>query len=49
MMKKAYVALILVHLFAVALLAQEKKKPFEFSGYITSMQSAMFDTLFPKQ
>ena len=26
-------------------IAQEKEKPFEINGYVTSMQSAMFDSL----
>lgn len=44
-MKKTYSIILLFALFNPVLLSQEKKKHFELNGYVTTLGSAMFDTL----
>jgi hypothetical protein len=44
-MKKLVTAFILFQILAHSLFSQEKPKAFELNGYITTMESAMFDTL----
>ena len=44
-MKKYLVAAIILILHAHALLSQDKKISISFSGYLTTMQSVMFDSL----
>lgn len=45
MICRLILTLAAVLLFLLPVPAQEKQKPFELNGYITNMQSAMFDTL----
>lgn len=44
-MKKGFICLLVLSSAMSALSAQEKEKSFSLTGYLTSMQSAMFDTL----
>ncbi|MCU0462878.1 MAG: hypothetical protein MUF36_12850, partial [Bacteroidales bacterium] len=44
-MKKKAAVLSFFLLFSTILFPQEKKKPVELNGYVTTMESAMFDTL----
>ncbi len=45
MNKLLHISVILVSLNSVLLSQEERKKPFELNGYLTTLQSAMFDTL----
>lgn len=44
-MKKIISIIFISAFFILSLYSQEKQKPFEVGGYLTMMQSAMFDTL----
>ncbi|MCX6334823.1 MAG: hypothetical protein NT092_11065 [Bacteroidia bacterium] len=44
-MKQLFTLVLFISLFTCSVFSQEKQKKFELNGYLTTMESAMFDTL----